>query len=434
MDCSSACPDAAPFDTTSEDVVHFLVGSGSTAMSARASIVPADSLLGTLVQDVSGNAPLLLPDRDPEFMRLLLSFWAEDDHQPPLRASRYRVLIGSSQQRHLRAALEQTRVTCFSREGYAEASPVPCTGLGLPAEEEPAAAFELATLGPTVLNEVRVRAVECVAASTPLWAGGEAVEDWSLFEADGEPVAEAAAEAGLSVASLTLEPHEAPAGAGFAPFPRTVPSFRVLGCAGGSSEWTELGAQGGAEGLPEARLLLVRNAPRRHLCTGELLAALLALPRSLCWAEAEAHRCASLTLSLARASLESKGKLKTFLGRTAGGTRLLLRAWPGKDAVQAQAAWWLASELAEGHMYTEPELYALIEAASSYQPDLGTIRKELHRRGCLEPPEIVQNADRTTSTYYRVTPLGRMREVLEACFPEFCTSAPAPRHRLQPRR
>ena len=37
-----------------------------------------------------------------------------------------------------------------------------------------------------------------------------------------------------------------------------------------------------------------------------------------------------------------------------------MRQWPGKDAVQALAAWWMAATLVEEHPYTESELYAVI--------------------------------------------------------------------------
>lgn len=48
--------------------------------------------------------------------------------------------------------------------------------------------------------------------------------------------------------------------------------------------------------------------------------------------------------------------------------------------MQALTAWWLAARLVADHGYTEPELYAVIEAECWYSPDLGTIRKELVRR------------------------------------------------------
>ena len=33
-----------------------------------------------------------------------------------------------------------------------------------------------------------------------------------------------------------------------------------------------------------------------------------------------------------------------------------LKQWPGKDALQALAAWWMAATLCEDHRYTEPDL------------------------------------------------------------------------------
>ena len=53
--------------------------------------------------------------------------------------------------------------------------------------------------------------------------------------------------------------------------------------------------------------------------------------------------------------------------------------------------------------YTEPELYAAIEECCSVSPDFAVVRKEMVRRGYLEQPEIVTNADSTTSTYYRIS-------------------------------
>ena len=39
-------------------------------------------------------------------------------------------------------------------------------------------------------------------------------------------------------------------------------------------------------------------------------------------------------------------------------------------------------------------------------PDHGVMRKEMVRRGFLHPPEIVLNANQTTTTYYTVDPEG----------------------------
>ena len=60
-----------------------------------------------------------------------------------------------------------------------------------------------------------------------------------------------------------------------------------------------------------------------------------------------------------------------------------------------------ASRLVEGHRYTEPELYAVIEGmCSKRSADFAVVRKEMCRRGYLEKPIIETNADKTTSTYY----------------------------------
>ena len=69
--------------------------------------------------------------------------------------------------------------------------------------------------------------------------------------------------------------------------------------------------------------------------------------------------------------------------------------------------------LVEDHSYTEPELYCCIERCCVKPPDFAVVRKEMVRRGFLEPPEIVENADRTTTTYYRVSGAG-MRAALQS--------------------
>ena len=60
----------------------------------------------------------------------------------------------------------------------------------------------------------------------------------------------------------------------------------------------------------------------------------------------------------------------------------------------------------------KPELYALIERCCSMPPDFAVIRKEMVRRGFLAAPEIVENADRTTTTTYCVSVAG-MRAALD---------------------
>lgn len=282
---------------------------------------------------------------------------------PPFAACRYRVLTRAlaAHESDCTAALRQTRVTMFAREGYFEASPAatsdePVPNLGF----VPSAAFELVTPQPTVLNEARLRAVECH-PGLPNWG-------------------------------------------------RLAPAFHVFASLNGE-HWEPLVVEHGDNTKDmESRALVLRNVPRRHLSGSELLERTLALPREQCWAEALA--CTDLSFAVARALLERKSKLKNFLVRAADGGACKLKGWPGKDGVQAMAAWWLAALLVDAHAYTEPELYASVEAECAYPPDLGTIRKELVRRGCLQQPEIVQNPDMTTSTFYRIDAEG-MRSTME---------------------
>ena len=109
------------------------------------------------------------------------------------------------------------------------------------------------------------------------------------------------------------------------------------------------------------------------------------------------------------------------------------RPQPELPAEQALAVWWMVATLCEDHRYTEPELhasprprprprpsprpkphsrytepelYAVISSMCAMLPDHGVMRKEMVRRGFLHPPEIVLNANQTTSTYYTVNPEG----------------------------
>ena len=82
------------------------------------------------------------------------------------------------------------------------------------------------------------------------------------------------------------------------------------------------------------------------------------------------------------------------------------RPQPELPAEQALAVWWMVATLCEDHRYTEPELYALISSMCAMLPDHGVMRKEMVRRGFLHPPEIVLNANQTTSTYCTVNPEG----------------------------
>ena len=42
----------------------------------------------------------------------------------------------------------------------------------------------------------------------------------------------------------------------------------------------------------------------------------------------------------------------------------------------------------------------MIESLCERQPDYAVIRKEMVRRGYLDRPQIVENADKTTTTFY----------------------------------
>ena len=307
-----------------------------------------------------------------------MEFFAQERYTPPLAAVRYRVLVrrpgAIGQTETLCRELRETRVTLFTREGYYEGTPAPqALDVDVAASREDetfVAAFELQTEVPTVLNEVRIRAVE-----------------WDCEAACSDDDRDSGKR-------------------------RLVPPFIVICSTDGSTFAPPIVTHGGTATDMEARALVLRNAPRRRLVRNESLAALLALPREAYWEQVDRQGCDDLSFSIARALLERQTKLKAFLSSDGGGHRRRLKAWPGKDAVQALAAWWLAALLVADHGYTEPELYAVIEAECWYSPDLGTIRKELVRRGCLEPPSITENADRTTSTTTRVNVEG-MRATLE---------------------
>ena len=378
---NDACSDSA-----ADGMVHFLAGVERVPLSAARSSIPHDCFLGEAMHNERPQGPLPLPMCNADFMRQVLRFFTDDIPLPPFAACRYLVLI-----RHPACgtldrvdtcewckALQQTRVTLFTREGYYEGSPVAVGEIGSGATELPAAAFELRTTAPTVLNEVRVRAVEWDLSPEELDSDGE---EWITDRKQ-----------------------------------RRVPPFVVLGGDDVQSfPPVALVAHDGTAEDMEARALVLRNAPQRRRACGDTLSALLALPREMCWLEADLHGCADLTFSLGRALLEKHSKLKAFLavrGSRGGVDSSRLKAWPGKDAVQAMAAWWLAARLVEAHAYTEPELYAVIEAECAYPPDLGTIRKELVRRRCLTQPSITENADKTTTTLYRLDADG-MQQMLE---------------------
>ena len=227
--------------------------------------------------------------------------------------------------------------------------------------------------------------------------------------------------------------------------PRLVPAFSVWGRRGGDA-WRWICGSGPTAGDDlEVRVFALSNVPRRARAGAALEASFCAMPEAVLWAELDALADLDLTLWLARGVVARKSKLKNFLlfprpprpgaaeaapaapaapapaapgpgggaeeaGGEAAGVEpvepVRLKQWPGKDALQALAVWWMAATLCEGHRYTEPELYAVISSLCAMQPDHGVLRKEMVRRGYLHPPEIVLNANKTTSTYYTVNPEG----------------------------
>lgn len=213
-------------------------------------------------------------------------------------------------------------------------------------------------------------------------------------------------------------------------------------------QWQRICASGRSVGAFESRVFALSNAPRRARPSAEFEARLLSLDEATLWQQLDFFGEDDLTFALARTLVATTSKLKNFLtawpkpqppaagleataavaslpnvGRPAAedrgdwwqrrreeeeeeakvadeGESRRLKQWPGKDAVQALAVWWMAALLVEGHRYTEPELYAIISSCCAMQPDHAVMRKEMVRRGFLEPPHIVQNDDATTTTYY----------------------------------
>ena len=241
--------------------------------------------------------------------------------------------------------------------------------------EEPGGDWLAQTSEPSVVNELRVRCVDCMLLS--------------LDHTEGRIQT------------------------------RALPAFTLHGGNEGSDKWVPLCSSDGMRGdALEVRSFALSNVLLRRVCSAELEAAFLALDEQLLWSELDVHACDDLTLCLARSVVASKSKLKNFLTRptpppTDAGKpqpsqsdRPRLKQWPGKDAVQTLAVWWMSATLCDDHRYTEPELYAVISSHCAMQPDHGVLRKEMVRRGYLEPPEIVNNADSTTTTYYRQSPEG----------------------------
>ena len=323
-------------------------------------------------------------------------------------------------------ALERSRVTLALRGGYLlidSPSRSDTEGLASPL------LWTSSTPTPTVVNEIRVRCV----GHQPYYIAPEQLSEFPAnqrAELDGHP---------LGAAGGCFYETDAHVFEHVVSHKRVLPAFTLWGCcgeaaAGGAPRWHPICKRQAYFGdALEVRVFATSNAPRRPRCCPPTEAALLALPEATLWAELQFHACDDLTFALARTLIARKSKLKGFLtarrlppGR--GGEPMDLAAerahgeedeepirlkqWPGKDAVQALAAWWVSALLVEGHRYTEPELYALIERCCSYSPDFAVIRKEMVRHGFLEAPEIIENADRTTTTTYCVSVAG-MRTALD---------------------
>lgn len=350
-----------------------LVGPDAEEVAVPVENVPVDSFLGALVRQHGSmegdDAVVKLPQNDPSFVRLLCRWSQESSRSKAASFTRYRCSFSSFarsfpdvpsatlsglDEEHV---IQHSRISLILRGGYMDVAP----------PEEPGGDWLAHTPEPSVVNELRVRCVNC---QLPSWNG-----------------------------TVTTKS-------------RILPAFTLSGGNEGSDEWVPICSSDGVHSdALEVRSFALSNVPLRRRCSAELEAAFFALDEQLLWTELDVHVCDDLTLCLARSIVASKSKLKNFLTRAAppkdGEPQPKqvdpprLKQWPGKDAVQALAVWWMAATLCDDHRYTEPELYAVISSHCAMQPDHGVMRKEMVRRGYLEQPEIVDNADKTTTTYYR---------------------------------
>lgn len=261
-----------------------------------------------------------------------------------------------------------SRVSLIFRGRYCEAAPA-SSALDAANHVE----FEAALPGPVVLNEVRVRALgDGSARHVPaftVWgasprngaAMGSPAETYDAVDADGSR------------------------------------------CLLQGGPWRRLVEQSSYSGEHlEVRGFALCNVPRLPRCGAGLRTALLAMPRlDAAWAAAAADGCAPLCAPLARFLLEERSKLRSYLS-----SGHQLKAWPGKGAVQQLVVLWMCLQLIFEHEYTEPELYAHISELCAMPPDHGVLRKEMIRHRLLEPPVIRENADRTTTTTYRLSRAG----------------------------
>ena len=196
---------------------------------------------------------------------------------------------------------------------------------------------------------------------------------------------------------------------------RVLPAYTLFGRLSSDADphWQKICAGQAYTGdKMEVRTFASANVPLRRRCPDALAESFLALDDAMLWAELDFHGDDDLTLDLARRVVARKSKLKNFLKPSeTPGADPLLKTWPGKDAMQAMAVWYMAATLVEGHEYTEPELSCVMSSLCAFPPDHGVLRKEMVRRGFLGPPNIVTNADKTTATYFSVSGEG-LRAVL----------------------
>ena len=398
----------------SDGTLTVLVGPQREPVTLQLDKIPQNSFLGAFVRQQSNfSSAASLAESDPDFLRLLARFW---NGSPPVAPKpkafdEFKITFETFCDVYSRhgtgsdaAALAMamafapmslsccqeidrlqfiqwnSRVTLVLRGGYLDIR-LQHTPDGMPMP--PRQTTEWSTTAPTpgVVNELRVR---CVAVRSFLGLGAPCIwkPEW------GDP----------SFKEL-----------------RVLPAYTLYGRLSSDADrtWHSI-----CDGQPytgdkmEVRTFASANVPLRRRCPDALAESFLALDDAMLWAELDFHGDDDLTLDLARRVVARKSKLKNFLKPSeTPGADPLLKTWPGKDAMQAMAVWYMAATLIEGHEYTEPELSCVMSSLCAFPPDHGVLRKEMGRRGFLGPPSIVTNADETTATYFSVSGEG-LRAVL----------------------
>ena len=394
---------------SSDGTLTVLVGPEREPVNLQLDRIPANTFFGALLRQQSNfDGTASLAESDPEFLRLLARFWNGSPPVPPkpkafdefkMTFERFcdvysRLGTGSDDaalamamafaptSRSCCEALDRmgliksSRVTLVLRGGYLELSlPVMDTWLvGDAPSLWGVVPWSATATTPGVVNELRVR---CVAVSSR----PNSVKEFGEF---------------------VLPAY-------------TLPAYTLYGRLSSDADrtWHSI-----CSGPPytgdkmEVRTFVSANVPLRRRCPDALAESFLALDDAMLWAELDFHGDDDLTLDLARRVVARKSKLKNFLKPSeTPGADPLLKTWPGKDAMQAMAVWYMAATLIEGHEYTEPELSCVMSSLCAFPPDHGVLRKEMGRRGFLGQPNIVTNADKTTATYFSVSGEG-LRAVL----------------------